>query len=304
MRAIVAQRQATQRRVEIGRQHRCLAHRIDPALARAGQAGAIADGEDVRMGKALQGRRDPHETVCIAAQTTLRQPGHGLRAAGEEQALAAPDRRLPADQAVFVDAADRAILAHPHAAPAQMAERAQAQTGGMPAEQRPATEQRQLRHLIGQGQGQLDPGRTTAENRHGLRIRLPALPAGEKLGEGLDRQHLHASPRLWRTGNLAADIQRQPIGIQPPAIGQMHLLLHGRQCLGLADNQLDLGRPAQRRQLDLAIRRGVAAGQQARQHPGIPRLVPGTEQGNAPRRSLEPCPATQYAKVGMAGTDQ
>ncbi|MNY42051.1 hypothetical protein D3C86_1769110 [compost metagenome] len=84
----------------------------------------------------------------------------------------------------------------------------------------------------------------------------------------------------------------------------MHLLLHGRQCLGLADNQLDLGRPAQRRQLDLAIRRGVAAGQQARQHPGIPGLVPGTEQGDASRRSLEPCPAAQYAEVGMAGTDQ
>ncbi|MNT70635.1 hypothetical protein D3C72_2090450 [compost metagenome] len=75
---------------------------------------------------ALQGRRDPHVTVRIAAQTALRQPGHGLRTDGEEQTLAAPDRRFPADQAVFVDAADRAILAHPHAAPAQMAERAQA----------------------------------------------------------------------------------------------------------------------------------------------------------------------------------
>jgi hypothetical protein len=32
--------------------------------------------------------------------------------------------------------------------------------------------------------------------------------------------------------------------------------------------------------------------------------MPGTEQGNAPRRPLDLRPTTQYAEVGMAGTDQ
>ncbi len=164
--------------------------------------------------------------------------------------------------------------------------------------------QRQPWHLAGERQGQFDPRRAATENRHGLRRGLPLLPALEKLREGFDRQQLHGVALLRRCRNLRADIERQPAGIQGAAIDQLHLLLGGGQACHRTDDQLDLGRPTQRLQLDLTILRPMPPGQQPRQHPRIPGRRPCAEQGNAPRRPLQQGPAPQYTKVRVAGTDQ
>ncbi|MDT4884843.1 hypothetical protein FQZ97_1210210 [compost metagenome] len=77
-----------------------------------------------------------------------------------------------------------------------------------------------------------------------------------------------------------------------------------RQPLGFANDQFDLGRTAQRLQFDLAIRGTEAPGQQPRQHARIPGLIPGAEQADAPRRTLDQRPAAQHAEVRVAGTDE
>ena len=165
-------------------------------------------------------------------------------------------------------------------------------------------EQRQLRHLPGQGQRQFNPRRAAAENRQGLWCGLPALPTCKKLGKGFDRQRLHGVALLGRCANLGTDIQRQPAGIEGASVGQLHLLLGGGQAFHRADDQLDLGRATQRLQFDLAIRRAVSPSQQPRQHARVPGHRPGAEQGNAPRWSFDQRPAPQHAEVGVAGAEQ
>ena len=109
------------------------------------------------------------------------------------------------EQLNLVEGLDLAALPT-DAALAQVAEGAQAHAGGQAIEQMAGAEQRQPRHLAGDGQGQLDPRRAAAENRQGLRLGLPLLPAGEKFGEGFDRQHLHGVALLGRGGDLGPDI--------------------------------------------------------------------------------------------------
>src|SRR3990167_724538 len=130
LRPIAFEWQATQRGVEVAGQHRALPYRIHPAFACTGQAGAVAHGKNRWVGVALQRGGDQDKALLIAAQATVRRPGKGFGAAGQQQPLTAPDGFVAAEQAVVLDAVDRAILAHPHAALAQMAEGAQTHASG------------------------------------------------------------------------------------------------------------------------------------------------------------------------------
>ena len=74
--------------------------------------------------------------------------------------------------------------------------------------------------------------------------------------------------------------------------------------MSLGNDQFDLGRAAQWRQLDPAIVGAEAPGQQTRQHARVPGVMSGTEQGDAPRRPLDQGPAAQHTEVRVAGTNQ
>ena len=271
------------------------------------EAGAVAGGEDHRVGGGGQIRADVEKAVG-GGQAGGGDPGPGAGAGDADREGRGDRAAVLEDDGTRADLGDAASLDQLDAEPAHRGAQAAGGGGADLAQRRGGLDRADGgagAEGVGHGHGELAAADAAADHRDVAGGIIPkGAPAGGEGAERLGGDGVRGEAGQVRHGRSDADIERE--GVEGDGGAALDRDAPGGEvdAGGGCDDEARAGVAGEAHEVDLERLAPVVAGDVAGQHPGVGGDGPRVDQGEAGAGQRVHAPAAQHQRVGVAAAEE